>query len=308
MSGARFNPRNQVPRHGIGEPLSANQQMHVLRVPDKKNGRLAGRVPSSDNSHLLVGAELSLHLRGSVVDTDAFKLSEIGQIEFSILRARGYDDAAGLHGSPIVEFHGVRCACALERASGAGHGDMGPELLRLHESAAREFLPGDSIGKPEIVFDSGTRPGLPAGRVALDYQHFQPLRRPVDRRCQAAGSGADDDQVIHAVLVDSRIQAEAFSHLGVAGISKNQFAPANQHGDIGDTNLKLIQNALNVRSRAPRRRRCGDGRCAPGTRADAECRRNGWIRSARHRRLMGDQVHPAHQERAQENSPMAASV
>ncbi len=88
---------------------------------------------------------------------------------------------------------------------------------------------------------------MPAWRIALDYEHVQPFGSTVNSRCQAAGSRADHDQVVHFALVDSGVQPEAFSRFGVAGVAQNQRAAADHDRNFGDLNVELIENGLNVR-------------------------------------------------------------
>ena len=126
---------------------------------------------------------------------------------------------------------------AAERATD----DLRAELFRLDEGARGELLPGNSHRESEIVLDSRTRSRLTARRVAFDHQHIQPFGRSVNCRGQSAGSSADDDQIVHAAFIDSCIQPEALSSLGVAGIAKHQFAPANQHRDIRHPDFEVIE-------------------------------------------------------------------
>jgi hypothetical protein len=80
---------------------------------------------------------------------------------------------------------------ALECGSRACDGDVRPELLRLNEGSAGEFQPGNPRGKTEIVFDAGTRAGLPARRGTFDNQHIQSFGSGVHRGSQSSGPRAN---------------------------------------------------------------------------------------------------------------------
>ena len=71
-----------------------------------------------------------------------------------------------------------------------------PEPPRLLERAARELVARDAAREAEIVLDPRGRPGLTAGRLALDHDGAQSLGRAVDRRREAGRPAADDDGVV----------------------------------------------------------------------------------------------------------------
>ena len=123
---------------------------------------------------------------------------------------------------------------------------MRPEFLGLNESAPRQLLPGNSHRESEIVLDARTRPRLAAGGVTLDHQHVQSLGRAVNGRGQPTGPSAHHDEIVHATFIDSGIQTEAHGGLRVTGIAKHQFAPADQHRNLGHPDFEMIQQSLNV--------------------------------------------------------------
>ena len=84
--------------------------------------------------------------------------------------------------------------------------DLCPEPPRLLERAARKLIARDAGREPEIVLDAGRRSGLTPGRLALDHDRAEALRRAVHSRRQAGGAGADDHRV---VLGCSRLCFEA---------------------------------------------------------------------------------------------------
>jgi len=78
------------------------------------------------------------------------------------------------------------------------------------------------IGKPEVVFDSGTRGG------------------------QARRSGSDDDQVVRFLPVDSRVQTKTGGGFGVGGIARRQISAASEHRDVSDANRELAEHGLYI--------------------------------------------------------------
>ena len=73
-----------------------------------------------------------------------------------------------------------------------GDEDLGAEPPRLLQRAARQLVAGHAGREAEVVLDPRRRAGLAAGRLALDHDRAQPLRRAVHRGGQPRGPGADD--------------------------------------------------------------------------------------------------------------------
>ena len=82
------------------------------------------------------------------------------------------------------------------RVDRARHEDLGAEPARLLQRAARQLVAGHARREAEVVLDPRRRAGLAAGRLALDHDRPQPLRRAVHGRGEARGPGADDDRVV----------------------------------------------------------------------------------------------------------------
>src|SRR5882757_4029296 len=79
---------------------------------------------------------------------------------------------------------------------GARDQNLRPKAPRLLQSATREFVPGYSVGEPQIVLDSRGCPGLATGRLTLDNDRAHPFGCAVHRRCQASWPTADDHGVV----------------------------------------------------------------------------------------------------------------
>ena len=117
-----------------------------------------------------------------------------------------------------------------------------PNFSAWMKARLGELLSGNPQGEAEVVFDPGTRSGLPARRIPLENLDIQALRRAINRRCQSAGPGADDDQIAHLALIDLVVQPEAGSRFGVAGIAQGLCAAADQDRDVRDGNSELLEN------------------------------------------------------------------
>ena len=74
----------------------------------------------------------------------------------------------------------------------AGISDLGAELLRLHERAARQRLAGDAGGKAEIVLDARARAGLAAEGARIEHHHGEAFGGGVHRGGEPRRPGADD--------------------------------------------------------------------------------------------------------------------
>src|SRR6266481_2000039 len=79
---------------------------------------------------------------------------------------------------------------------GARDQNLRPKSPRLLQGATREFVPGNSVGEPQIVLDPRGCPGLASGCLTLDNDRAHPFGCAVHRRCQASRSAADDYGVV----------------------------------------------------------------------------------------------------------------
>jgi hypothetical protein len=98
----------------------------------------------------------------------------------------------------------------------ARHEDLGAEPSRLLQRPARKLVPGHARREAEVVLDSGGGAGLAAGRLPLDDDRLQPLRRSVHRGGQSRRARADD----HGVVLRDRglgAKAEQLGHAAGLG-------------------------------------------------------------------------------------------
>ena len=71
---------------------------------------------------------------------------------------------------------------------------LGAEAARLIGRAAGEVRAAQAGGEAEVVLDPAGLAGLAAGRLALDHDRAQALRRAVDGGGQTRRAAADDDR------------------------------------------------------------------------------------------------------------------
>src|SRR5262249_50868047 len=95
----------------------------------------------------------------------------------------------------------------LERRDRARDEDLRTQPPRLLQGARGQLVARDAGRKPEVVLDSGGRACLTAGRLTLDDDRAQSLRRTVDRSSQPGWAAPDHDHVV-LEAVRARVQAE----------------------------------------------------------------------------------------------------
>jgi hypothetical protein len=108
-----------------------------------------------------------------------------------------------------------------------GHEDLGAEPARLLQRATRKLVPRHARWEAEVILDPGGRAGLAAGRLALDGDRAQPLRRSVHGRGQARRARAHDNRV---VIGPGRLGAEA-EQLGHPAVVRSYHGLAVDHAD-----------------------------------------------------------------------------
>ncbi len=108
--------------------------------------------------------------------------------------AAGEDDRPRPQDVAAVEVHLTRRG--VDPRDRPGHEDLGAEPPRLLQRTARQLVARDTRREAEVVLDPGRRAGLAAGRLPLDHDRAQALRRSVHGRGQPGGPGADDHRVV----------------------------------------------------------------------------------------------------------------
>ena len=190
---------DQVVRHGLVQGLAAHDQGHLARMVGEVERRLTGRVAGADEVDVEPVRGAHFAARGAVVDALADQPIEAVDGEATPRDAGGEDQRSRADDVAAVEEHFARRR--IDARDGARDQDLRPEPPRLLERATGELVARDAARKSEIVLDPRRRPGLSAGRLALDDDRAQPFGRAVDRRGEAGRPAADDRDV---VLVGAR--------------------------------------------------------------------------------------------------------
>ena len=180
----------------------AHHQLDLGGVVGEEHGRLARRVPATDDHHRVADALLGLDRRGRVVDAGVLELLQSGAPG-----ASGPRTPVATITERVGQPRRRRRAAARSSPSrcsrpttSAGHGPPGAELLGLQHGALGQLAPGDPGREAEVVLDP-RRPGrLAAGGDGVEHRGVEALRRPVDRGREPGGSGADDHQVADLLL------------------------------------------------------------------------------------------------------------
>ena len=135
-----------------------------------------------------------LAARGAVVDALADQPIEAVDREAPPGDAGRENERSRADDVAAVEEHLARRR--IDAGDRARDQDLRPEPPRLLQRAAGQLVAGDAAGKAEIVLDPRRRPGLSAGRLALDDDRAQPFGCAVDRRRKAGRPAADDRDVV----------------------------------------------------------------------------------------------------------------
>lgn len=220
--------------------------MYAPTVAGKKDRRLTCGVSPSNDRHFLALTELRFEVRRRIVDAGAAELADALHRHRPILRPGRNDNDVRLQNAPIAQLNRVRPLIALQTRDARRNVDLCAELLRLHERAAGERLPGNSGRKSEIVFDLGTRTGLPSGRNGLQYDGGQAFRGCIDGRGKAGRSGADDDQIVHPCVIDLGIHPEAFGNLVIRRVSEHMLGATDHDRYIFCLHMKAIEQRTDV--------------------------------------------------------------
>ena len=186
---------DEVARHALLERVAAAEDRHAARVGGEEQRRLPRRVAGADDVDVEPVRVRRLAARRAVGDALA---GRAGRSRRSRGAARSTPQAR-----MIVRARRTsppsRCTCAgrgVDPRDRAGDEDLGAEPPRLLQRAARQLVARHARGEAEVVLDPRGRAGLAAGRLALDHDRAQALRRAVHGGGQARRAGADDHRVV----------------------------------------------------------------------------------------------------------------
>ncbi|MNS73048.1 hypothetical protein D3C72_1064760 [compost metagenome] len=107
-------------------------------------------------------------------------------------------------------------------------------------------MAGNARRKAEVVLDARAGACLPAGREGVQHDHAQALGRRVDGGGQSGRAGADDADVVDAVLVEFGQQPEAGQHLRGVRAAQHRAVGADHQRKIRFVGFELAQHAGRV--------------------------------------------------------------
>ena len=96
----------------------------------------------------------------------------------------------------VREAHDARRAAPVEADGAARRQQLGAEAACLRRRPVREVGAREPGGEAEVVLDPRALSRLAAGRLPLDDDRPQALRRAVDRSSEPGRASADDDEVV----------------------------------------------------------------------------------------------------------------
>ncbi len=191
---ARGDLIDQVLRHALFEPITATDDRDTACVARKVHRCLAGGVSGADDVDIDAVRVRGLGGGGAVVDALPAEPLEAADAEPAPRDTGCEDDRASVDDASAVEVNvAVRRVDPLDRPR---YEDLSAEPPRLLESPARELVAGDTGREAEVVLDAGRRPGLAAGRLALDDERAEPLRGAVHGGSKPCRSRTDDHGVV----------------------------------------------------------------------------------------------------------------
>src|SRR5205823_14401385 len=131
-----------------------------------------------------------------VVDALPGELGEAPNVQLAIRDAGRDEDAAGAESAASRELDDPARPLDAKAGRVLKGEQLGAEAAGLIGRAPREIGAAQACWEPEIVFDQARLAGLPAGRLALDHDRLQPLRRSVHRGGKPGWAAAHDHEVV----------------------------------------------------------------------------------------------------------------
>ena len=196
----RFDPGDEVGRHGLGEPVAAHDHRHLRPGVGEVQRSLPCGVTRPYDRDALSGALGSFAATGPVVDAAVDQFVDAFHLEPSPShpRRRDYDRGRDLHAA-VEENH--RRVGTWTAADGlAQEHELRPEPLGLAARSASELGTADPLRKTKKVLDHRGMRGLTAWKVAFEHDRRKPVRGGVHRRSEPRRSGADNRQVVVGAL------------------------------------------------------------------------------------------------------------
>ena len=237
----------------------------VLR---EERRRLPRGVAAADDDDLVAAAALRLDVRRGVVDARRPRSARARRRRAcgTRRRSRSRPRARAPTRRPRARSRtGVSSQCE-PRSRRARRRSRAPNFSAWASARAGERLARDARREAEVVLDLRARAGLTAGRVRLDDEHVEPLRRAVDGRRQPARPGAAIDHVVDARRRRaSALKPRQSATSAFVGLLEHALAAADEDRHVARRRRGTRRAAPARRGRG--RRRCsGTGaRCGRGT-------------------------------------------
>ena len=170
----------------FSRPVAAAEDGHAPRMGREEHGRLPRRVARTDDVD--VQAVACSPPRCAPRRRDALPGEPVEPVDRQLPPgdAAGEDDRPRPQDVTAVEVHLTRRG--VDPRDRPGHEDLRAEPPRLLQRAARQLVSRHAGREAEVVLDPRRRAGLAAGRLPLDHDRAQALRRAVHGRGQPGGA------------------------------------------------------------------------------------------------------------------------
>ena len=220
----------EIAGHGLGEVVTADEDVHVVDLLREEQRGLPGRVGASHHHHVLADACPRLELGRGVVDAATLELGETWDLQSAVLHAAGDDDGPGGDVVLVVEADLEPVRVARQSGHRPGRDEPGPELDRLQHRRPGQLAAGDAAWEAEVVLDPRRRAGLPSQGDTLGDDDIEPFGGPVDGSGQARRAGADDQQVaMRLVGQPGEVQSDGGGQIAGRRLREDA-SPSGDHG------------------------------------------------------------------------------
>ena len=228
-------PLREIARHGLGEVVAPDEDVHVVDLLREEQRGLPGRVGASHHDHVLTEAGSRFELGRGVVDAAALELGDTRDLQPAVLHAAGDDHGPGGDVVVVVEPDLEPVRVARQSGHRPRRDEPRPELDRLQHRRPGQLAAGDPAREAEVVLDPRRRAGLPSQRDVLDDDDIESLGGPVDGGGQAGRPGADDQEIATRLAGQpERSRPTAAARSRVVG----RVRTASSSGDHGRSRLR----------------------------------------------------------------------
>src|ERR1700688_3866323 len=117
--------------------------MDARGMAGEEDDPLTCRIASANNGNLLLSTKLRFNGRRPVVNASPFIFGDVGHVRPPVRCAAGDDHRASGEARTVVDLNAEHRFIANESQRFDRNRNVGPELLRLYESASRQRLTRD---------------------------------------------------------------------------------------------------------------------------------------------------------------------